>query len=101
MYAIVDIAGQQFKVEAGNEMFVHQLEGNEGDKVTFDKILLTEKDGKITVGNPTVKGKVSATIINHLQDDKVLVFKKKKRKGYRIFKGHRQQMTKIKIDSIS
>ena len=101
MYAIVDIAGQQFKVEEGNEVFVHLLEGKEGDKISFDKILLTEKNGKISVGTPTVKGKVNATIMSHLQGDKVIVFKKKKRKGYRVFNGHRQQLTKIKIDSIA
>src|SRR5437868_6395125 len=81
---IVDIAGQQFKVEAGNELFVRRLEGNEGDKISFDKILLTEDKGKVSVGNPTVKGKVNATILTHLKDDKVTVFKKHKRKGYRV-----------------
>ncbi len=101
MYAIVDIAGQQFKVEAGNELFVHRLEGNEGDKVTFDQVLLTDKDGKVSVGTPVLKNKVNATILGHLKDDKVIVFKKKKRKGYRKLNGHRQFLTKIKIDSIN
>lgn len=100
MYAIVDIAGQQFKAEAGKEIFVHRLEGNPGDKVTFDKILLTDDKGKVAVGDPYVKGKVSASIVEHLKDDKVLVFKKKRRKGYRKLNGHRQYLTKVKIDSI-
>jgi large subunit ribosomal protein L21 len=100
MYAIVDIAGQQFKVEAGKEIFVHRLEGKEGDKVEFEKILLTDNKGKIAVGDPFVKGKVSASIVEHMKGDKVLVFKKKRRKGYRKLNGHRQYLTKIKIDTI-
>jgi large subunit ribosomal protein L21 len=102
MYAIVEIAGQQFKVEKGQEIYVHRLEGDAGSKVEFDQVLLTDKDGKVTVGTPTVaSSKVSATILEHLQDDKVLVFKKKRRKGYKVKNGHRQQMTKVKIEGIS
>ena len=77
MYAIVEIAGQQFKVERGNKVYVHRLEANEGAKIEFDKVFLIENEGKISVGNPTVDGaKVAATIIEHLKGDKVIIFKK-------------------------
>ena len=102
MYAIVEIAGQQFKAEAGKKLYVHRLEGNEGDKVTFDKVLLTDNDGKITVGIPTVAGvKVSATILRHAKGDKVIIFKQKRRKGYKKLNGHRQSFTQINIESIA
>jgi large subunit ribosomal protein L21 len=102
MYAIVDIAGQQFKVEKDQEIFVHQLDGKSGDKVSFDQVFLTESAGKVSVGTPTVKGaKVNAEIIEHLKDDKVIVFKKKRRKGYKVKNGHRQSLTKIKINSVA
>jgi len=102
MNAIVEIAGQQFKVTKGQELFVHRLEGNEGDKVKFDKVLMTEENGKVTVGNPVVeKAKVNAKIISHLKGDKVIVFKKKRRKGYKVKNGHRQSFTKISIESIA
>lgn len=101
MYAIVEIAGQQFKIAKDQEIFVHRLEGKEGDKVTFDQVLLTDNDGTISVGSPTLdKVKVNATILGHLQGDKVIVFKKKRRKGYRVKNGHRQQFTKIVINDI-
>lgn len=102
MFAIVTIAGQQFKVTEGQEIFVHRLEAAQGDKVTFDDVLLVEKDGSVKVGTPIVKGtKVSATILEPLvKGDKVIVFKKKRRKGYRVKNGHRQQFSKIKIESI-
>jgi large subunit ribosomal protein L21 len=100
MYSIVEIAGQQFKVENGNEIFVHRLEGNAGDKVEFKSILLTNDNGNIEVGAPFLNGKISATIVDHLKGDKVLVFKKNRRKGYRVKNGHRQALTKIKIDNI-
>ena len=101
MYAIVEIAGQQFKVAKDQQIFVHRLEGKEGDKLTFDKVLLTEDKGKVTVGAPAISGtKVKATIVEHLKGDKVIVFKKKRRKGYRVKNGHRQYLTSIKIDSI-
>ena len=101
MYAIVEIAGQQFKVAKDQQIFVHRLEGKEGDKLTFDKVLLTEENGKVTVGAPVISGsKVNATIVEHLKGDKVIVFKKKRRKGYRVKNGHRQYLTSIKIDSI-
>lgn len=101
MYAIVEIAGQQFKVEEGQKLFVHQLEANEGDAVTFDRVLLVDNDGDVTVGKPTVEGvSVSATVLGHQKGDKVIVFKKKRRKGYRVKNGHRQRFTSIKIDVI-
>lgn len=102
MYAIVDIAGQQFKVEKDNEVFVHRLEGNEGDNVDFDKVMLIEDGDDINVGKPFVEGaKVSATILSHLKGDKVVVFKKKRRKGYQVENGHRQQFSKVKIEGIT
>lgn len=101
MYAIVEIAGQQFKVEEGKEIFVHRLEGKEGDKVDFDQVLLKADGSNVSVGTPTLKSKVSAKIVEHLKGDKVIVFKKKRRKGYKVKNGHRQYLTKISIDKIS
>jgi len=102
MYVIVDIAGQQFKVEQGQEVFVHRLEGEEGDKLEFGKVLLVDNDGKVKVGKPVVKGaKIDAKIVNHLRGDKVVVFKKKRRKGYQKSNGHRQDLTKVLIESIT
>jgi large subunit ribosomal protein L21 len=100
MYAIVTIAGQQFKVEEGQELFVHQLDAKAGDELTFDQVLLLDKGGKVQVGKPVLKAKVNATVVDHQKGDKVIVFKKKRRKGYRVKNGHRQRFTKIKIDSI-
>ena len=101
MYAIVEIAGQQFKVEKDQQIFVHRLQGEEGASLDFDKVLLIDEDGKIKVGTPVVEGaKVSAKIISHLKGDKVIVFKKKRRKTYRKKNGHRQYLTKIAIESI-
>jgi large subunit ribosomal protein L21 len=101
MYAIVEIAGQQFKVEKDQQVFVHRLEAEEGSKVDFDTVLLTDTDGKVNVGAPAIKGaKVSASVVRHLKGDKVIVFKKKRRKGYRKKNGHRQYLTEIKIESI-
>lgn len=102
MFAIVTIAGQQFKVEEGQELFVHQLEASEGDKVSFAEVLLTENNGQVTVGKPFVSGaKVTASVIGQQKGDKVIVFKKKRRKGYRVKNGHRQSFTKIKVESIN
>ena len=101
MYAIVEIAGQQFKVEEGKQIFGHRLEGKEGDKVEFDQVLLTADGDKVNVGAPTLKAKVSAKIVEHLKGDKVLVFKKKRRKGYKVKNGHRQYLTKVSIEKIS
>ena len=101
MFAIVTIAGQQFKVEKDQEIFVHQLAANEGDSVNFSDVLLLNNDGAVTVGTPTVSGaSVSATVLGHQKGDKVIIFKKKRRKGYKKKNGHRQSFTKIKIDSI-
>jgi len=102
MYAIVDIAGQQFKVEKDQKLFVHRLEGEEGKKVSFDKVLLIDSGSKIAVGDPVVKGaSVAAKIVAHVKGDKVLVFKKKRRKGYKKLNGHRQYLTQIQIETIS
>ena len=102
MYAIVDIAGQQFKVEKDQKLYVHRLEGEEGKKVSFDKVLLIDTGSKVSVGDPVVKGaEVAAKIVTHLKGDKVLVFKKKRRKGYKKLNGHRQYLTQIQIESIS
>ena len=101
MYAIVEIAGQQFKVEKDQKVFVNRLEGKEGSKVTFDNILLLDNAGKIALGDPSVIGaSVEAKILKHLKDDKVIVFKKKRRKGYKVKNGHRQFLTEIMIENI-
>lgn len=101
MFAIVTIAGQQFKVEEGQEIFVHQLEATEGDKMSFDQVLMISNDGNTSIGTPVLSAKVNATVLGHQKGDKVIVFKKKRRKGYRVKNGHRQHFTKIKIDSIA
>lgn len=101
MYAIVEIAGQQFKVEKSQKVYVHRLAANEGTQVEFDKVLLLEKDGKVQVGNPLVEGaKVAATVVSHLKGDKVLVFKKKRRKGFKKMNGHRQFLTQVLIQGV-
>ncbi|MDR0953846.1 MAG: 50S ribosomal protein L21 [Rikenellaceae bacterium] len=101
MYAIVEIAGQQFKAEKGRKLYVHRLQGDENSSVSFDKILLIDNDGQVKVGAPVVEGaRVNATILRHLKDDKVLVFKKKRRKGYQKMNGHRQYLTQIEIQDI-
>jgi large subunit ribosomal protein L21 len=101
MYAIVDIAGQQFKVEKGQEVFVHRLEGEKGAKLDFDKVMLIEHDGKTVVGTPVIEGaSVQGTIVDHLRGDKVFVFKKKRRKGFKKFNGHRQYLSLVKIEDI-
>ena len=101
MYAIVEIAGQQFKVERGNKVYVHRLEANEGEKIEFDKVFLLDNGGKISVGNPTVEGaKVVATVMSHLRGDKVIVFKKKRRKGYQKWNNHRQSLTQILVQGV-
>ncbi len=101
MFAIVKIAGQQFKVEEGQEIFVHRLEAEQNDKVSFDDVMLIDRDGEVSIGTPSLGATVSATVLDHVKGDKVIVFKKKRRKGYRVKNGHRQQFTKIKIDSIA
>ncbi len=102
MYAIVEIAGQQFKVAKDQKVFVHRLGGEEGDSVSFDKVLLTGDGDNITLGAPAIEGAlVDAKITRHLKGDKVIVFKKKRRKGYRVKNGHRQALTEISIEGIS
>jgi large subunit ribosomal protein L21 len=101
MYAIVEIAGQQFKVEEGKKIFVHRLEDEIEDKVEFDQVLLIEDEGKIIIGEPTIKDAlVEGKIVDRVRGDKVIVFKKKRKKGYRIRNGHRQNFTQIEIISI-
>ena len=101
MFAIVTIAGQQFKVEEGQEIFVHRLNAKEGDQLTFDQVHLLANDDNVQVGTPALSSSISATVLSHEKGDKVIVFKKKRRKGYKVKNGHRQLFTKIKIDSIS
>ena len=101
MYAIVEIAGHQFKVEKDQKVFVNRLATEEGKKVSFDNVLLVGDGSKVTLGAPAIDGaQVSAKVIKHLQGDKVIVFKKKRRKGYRVKNGHRQALSEIVIESI-
>merc|ERR1711935_102344 len=96
------LAGQQFKVEKDQQIFVHRLDAEQGTKVSFDKVLLLDNQGKINVGAPAVKGaSVTAKVMEHLKGDKVIVFKKKRRKGYKVKNGHRQYLTKIEIQTIN
>ena len=102
MNAIVEISGKQFKVEKDSKLFVHRLEGKEGSKVTFDNVLLLDNGSKVTVGTPTVKGaSIQAKILQHVKDNKVIVFKKKRRKGYKVKNGHRQALTEILIEKVN
>jgi len=102
MYAIVDIAGQQFKVEKGKKLYVNRLEATEGSSLEFEKVLLIDNEGKVKVGAPTVKGaSVSAKVLSHLRGDTVIVFKKKKRKGYQKMNGHRQYLSQVEIEDIN
>ncbi|WP_420570748.1 50S ribosomal protein L21 [Kordia sp.] len=101
MYAIVEIAGQQFKVAKDQKVFVHRLATEEGKQVTFDNVLLLDNDGQVTIGAPAINGAaVEAKVLKHLKGDKVIVFKKKRRKGYRVKNGHRQSLTEIVIENI-
>jgi large subunit ribosomal protein L21 len=101
MYAIVEIAGHQFKVEKDQKVFVNRLPEDEGKSVAFDNVLLIGDGDKVTVGAPAIDGaQVSAKVLKHLKGDKVIVFKKKRRKGYRVKNGHRQLLTEIQIDTI-
>lgn len=102
MYAIVNIAGQQFKVSPGQQIFVHRLNAGEGSEVEFKEVYLVDNEGKVKVGTPVVEGvSVKARILAHVKGDKVLVFKKKRRKGYQKLNGHRQLFTHLEIQSIS
>ncbi|MEI6881044.1 MAG: 50S ribosomal protein L21 [Bacteroidetes bacterium] len=101
MFAIVEIAGQQFKVEKDQYLYVHRLQQEVGASIELDKVLLVNNNGSISVGLPTVSGAtISAKVLDHLKGDKVIVFKKKRRKGYRKLNGHRQMFTKIQIEAI-
>ena len=101
MYAIVEIAGQQFKVKKDQKVFVNRLQQEEGSNISFDNVLLLD-DGKVTIGAPVIEGaEVTAKILKHLKGDKVIVFKKKRRKGYKKKNGHRQSLSEIVIESIS
>jgi large subunit ribosomal protein L21 len=102
MFAIVDIAGQQFKVEKGQEIYVHRLEAEEGTKVHFNNVLLVDDNGQVRVGMPVLEDTtVSAKVLAHMKGKKVLVFKKKRRKGYQKTNGHRDYLTKIQIENIT
>ncbi|HLN55182.1 MAG TPA: 50S ribosomal protein L21 [Bacteroidales bacterium] len=102
MYAIVEIAGQQFKVEEGKKIFVHRLDAGEGNELKFDRVLLLDDDGKITIGEPVIKDAViEGKVVDHVRGDKVIVFKKKRKKGYRVKNGHRQDLTQVEIISIN
>ncbi len=101
MYAIVEIAGHQYKVQKDQQIFVNRLQNEEGSNVSFDRVLLVENSGKITVGAPAIEGmKVTARVEKHLKGDKVIIFKKKRRKGYQKKNGFRPYLTELKIDSI-
>ena len=101
MYAIVEMAGQQFKVAKDQKVYVHRLQEEEGGKVTFDKVLLLEDGGNVTIGAPVIEGAaVEAKVVKHLKGDKVIVFKKKRRKGYQKKNGHRQYLTEIVVEGI-
>ena len=101
MYAIVEIAGQQFKVEKDQKLFVHRLDSKEGSKVTFDNVLLLANGDKISVGAPAIDGaQVGAKVLKHFKGNKVIVFKKKRRKGYKVKNGHRQRLTEITVQEI-
>ncbi len=101
MYAIVDIAGKQFKVAKDQYIYAPKMEAEAGSNVSFDKVLLLDNDGSVQVGAPTVKGaKVSGKVLEHVKGNKVIIFKKKRRKGYAVKNGHRQQFTKVQIETI-
>jgi large subunit ribosomal protein L21 len=102
MYAIVEIAGQQFKVSKDLKVYVHRLANEEGSKVSFDKVLLIDDNGNVTLGAPAIEGaSVEAKVLQHLKGDKVIVFKKKRRKGFKKKNGHRQSFTQIVIEGIN
>ena len=101
MYAIVEIAGQQLKVESKVKIFVNKMDAEIGATVAFEKVLLIDNEGDVKVGQPVVEGaKVSAKVVEHVKGDKVIIFKKKRRKGYRVKNGHRQQFSKVLIEEI-
>ena len=102
MYAIVEIGGKQFKVTQDQYVYAPKMQGEEGASVEFDRVLLVDNDGKVEVGAPIIKGaKVSGKILGHVRGDKIIVFKKKRRKGYKVRNGHRQDFTKVIIEGMS
>ena len=102
MNAVVEISGKQFKVAKDSKLYVHRLDAKEGSKVSFENVLLLDNGSKVVVGTPTVKGaSVEAKVVKHLKDDKVILFKKKRRKGYKVKNGHRQALTEIVIEKVS
>ncbi len=102
MYAIVEIAGQQFKVVKDQTLYVHRLQDEVGASVKFDKVMMIDDNGKVKLGAPAIKGaSVTAKVEEHLKGDKVIIFKKKRRKGYKLKKGHRQYLTKLTVNAIS
>ena len=101
MYAIVDIQGQQFKVEKDQKLFVHRISAEDGSKIEFDKVLLVDNNGTVTVGAPTIEGaKIVVEVLDQIKGEKVLVFHKKRRKGHRKLNGHRQQFTQVLVKEI-
>ena len=101
MYVIVDIQGQQFKVQQDQKLFVHRINADQGSEVEFEKVMLIDNDGDVQVGAPVIEGaKVIAEVLSHVKGDKVLVFKKKRRKGYRKLNGHRQQFSEVRVKEI-
>ena len=102
MYAIVEIAGQQFKVAKDQTLYVHRLQDEVGASVKFNKVMMIDDNGKVKLGAPAIKGaSVTAKVEEHLKGDKVIIFKKKRRKGYKLKKGHRQYLTKLTVEGIS
>ena len=102
MNAVVEISGKQFKVAKDSKLYVHRLDAKEGSKVSFENVLLLDNGSKVVVGTPTVKGaSVEGKVVKHLKDDKVIVFKKKRRKGYKVKNGHRQALTEIVVEKVS
>ena len=102
MNAVVEISGKQFKVAKDSKLYVHRLDAKEGSKVSFENVLLLDTGSKVVVGTPTVKGaSIEGKVVKHLKDDKVIVFKKKRRKGYKVKNGHRQALTEIVIEKVS
>ena len=101
MYVIVDIQGQQFKVQQDQKLFVHRINAEQGSEVEFEKVMLIDNDGDVQVGAPVIDGaKVIVEVLSHVKGDKVLVFKKKRRKGYRKLNGHRQQFSEVRVKEI-
>ena len=102
MYAILDVNNRQYKVKQGQEIYVDLQAVEVGTDLTFNKVLLAENEGSVSIGTPSLaNASVSASVLEHVKGDKVIIFKKKRRKGYKVKKGHRQQYTKIRIDNIT